>query len=158
MMPFGPVPVRPAGVRAVLWPLLLARHVWTGAVADDAAIRFNMHLLTVLTAVFSLPSLAQGLLLWAHATGGSGFYGAYVAGLAGLELSGAMALAGRHPAGRWPIMAAAGGFYLEAALGLAVFERGVFAVAVFIICAPAEAWVLWFLSHHRVRAYLDTWR
>ncbi len=50
-------------------------------------------------------------------------------------------------------MAGAAGFYLEAVLGLAVFECGVLAAAVF-----AEAWVLWFLSHHRVRDYRDTWR
>jgi hypothetical protein len=27
-------------------------------------------------------------------------------------------------------------------------------VVLFAVCVPAEAWVLWFLSHPRVRAHL----
>jgi hypothetical protein len=48
-------------------------------------------------------------------------------------------LARRAPAGRRLIMAAAAGFYLEMALGLADYERSVLAAAIFAVCVPAEA-------------------
>jgi hypothetical protein len=50
---------------------------------------------------------------------------------------------------------AAAGFYLEMALGLAGYERSVLAAASFVVCVPAEAWDLWFLSHPRVRASMQ---
>lgn len=144
------------GTRRALWPFVLARQIWTSAVVDDGAVRFNLRLLAALTAVFSAPDVVQGLLTLLHAPSGGGrLYGAYVLILAALELAGAGLLALRRRAGRWCILAAAAGFYVEAVLGLAGFERGLLATAVFVACAPAEAWVIWFLSHPRVRSYLD---
>ncbi len=147
------------GARCALWPLAAARRMWTHAVVDEQSIRFNLRLLTVLTAVFSLPGIAQGALAVAHApTGVARGYGAYILALGLLEFAGALLLARRVPAGRRLIVAAAAGFYPEAALGLAGLERGPLALAIFIMCAPAEAWVLWFLCHPRVRAHIATWR
>jgi hypothetical protein len=141
--------------RGALWPLLLVQDMWMSAVADETAVRFNLRLLTTLTALFSLPDLAQGLGLLAHTTtAGAQAYGAYVAVLGTLELGGAVLLARRCALGRRLIMAAAAGFYLEMTLGLAGYERSVLAVVLFAVCVPAEAWVLWFLSHPCVRAHL----
>lgn len=138
-----------------LWPLLLVRDIWVSAVVDEEAVRFNLRLLWTLTAVFSLPDLAQGLLLGLHAPpGGARLYGLYVLVLGALELGGATLLAARRALGRRLIMAAAAGFYVEAVLGLAHFERTLLAAAVFAACIPAEAWVLWFLTHPHVRAYV----
>jgi hypothetical protein len=64
-------------------------------------------------------------------------------------------LARRSAAGRRLVMLTAAGFYLEGALGLAGFEHGLLAAAVFAVCAPANAWVIWFLSHGHVRAYIE---
>jgi hypothetical protein len=148
--------MRSIGRRQVLWPLLWAHHVWTSAVVDDGAVRFNLRLLATLTAVFSAPDVVQGLGSVAHASSaGARYYGAYVLALATLELLGAGLLALRRRAGRWCIFVAAAGFFVEAALGLSGFERGVLAAAFFVACVPAEVWVIWFLSHPRVRAYLD---
>ncbi len=147
------------GARRALWPLVAAGRMWTHAVADERSIRFNVRLLTVLTAVFSVPDLAQGALALAHAPSvAARAFGAYMLTLALLEVAGATLLARRVPAGRHLIMIAAAGFYPEAALGLAGFDRAPLVVAIFVACAPAEAWVLWFLCHPRVRAYLATWR
>jgi hypothetical protein len=155
----GVTPVYRRGARGVLWPLVTARRMWTHAVADERSIRFNVRLLTVLTAVFSLPGITQGVLVVAHApTGVARGYGAYILSLGLFELSGSLLLARRVPAGRYLIVAAALGFYPEAVLGLAGLERAPLAVAVFMVCAPAEAWVLWFLRHSRVRGYLVTRR
>ena len=146
----------PWGRRIALWPLVRARAIWVSAVADEAAVHFNLRLLATLTALFSLPDLGQGLAVLAHATtAGAHAYGAYVATLGGLELVGAVLLARRSPTGRRLIMAAAAGFYLEMALGLASYERSVLAAAIFAVCVPAEAWVLWFLAHPRVRASMQ---
>ncbi len=147
------------GARRALWPLVAAGRMWTHAVADERSIRFNVRLLTVLTAVFSVPDLAQGALALAHAPSvAARAFGAYMLTLALLEVAGATLLARRVPAGRHLIVAAALGFYPQAALGLAGFDRAPLAVAIFVACAPAEAWVLWFLCHPRVRTYLATWR
>jgi hypothetical protein len=140
--------------RGVLWLLVLVREIWMSAVTDEAAVRVNLRLLATLTALFSLPDLWQGLGVLRHATAGAHAYGAYVAALGGLELVGAVLLARRSALGRRLIMAAAAGFYVEMALGLAGYERSVPAVVLFAVCVPAEAWVLWFLSHPRVRAHL----
>jgi hypothetical protein len=156
--------ILPASVRAqlsgasrLLWPVLVVRSIWTGAVADEAAVRFNLRLLWTLTALFSLPDLAQGVAMATQAPSiGARDYSLYVVLLATFELGGAVLLATRRVLGRTFIMTAAAGFYLEAALGLAGFERGLLAAAVFAVCTPAEAWVLWFLSHPRVRHYIDT--
>ncbi len=137
-----------------LWPFLLARDIWTSAVAGDEAVCFNLRLLWILTAVFSLPDLGQGLLLLHAAHGASRLYCLYVIGLALLELGGAILLGAHRALGRRLIMLAAAGFYLEAVLGLAGFERSLLSFAVFAACVPAEAWVLWFLMHPRVRAYV----
>jgi hypothetical protein len=149
-------PVQLRGLRRALWPVVRVRQIWTSAVADEDAVRFNLRLLIILTAIFSLPDLAQGLwiLLVAPAVGARGF-GAYIAALGALELGGAVLLARRSAAGRRLVMLAAAGFYLEAALGLAGFERSLLAAAVFAACAPANAWVIWFLSHGHVRAYIE---
>jgi len=155
----GVAPAYRRGARRALWPLVVARRMWTHAVANERSIRFIVRLLTVLTAVFSLPGIAQGALAVAHApTGVACGYGAYTLALGLLELAGALLLARHAPDGRRLIVAAALGFYPEAALGLAGLERAPLAVAVFVACAPAEAWVLWFLCHPRVRGYLATWR
>jgi hypothetical protein len=147
--------VGPHSRRGALWPLLLVRNIWVSAVADETAVRFNLRLLATLTALFSVPDLAQGLGVLAHTTtAGAQAYGAYVAVLGTLELAGAVLLARRCALGRRLIMAAAAGFYLEMALGLAGYERSVLAVVLFAVCVPAEAWVLWFLSHPRVRAHI----
>ena len=138
-----------------LWPLCLVQTIWVSAVADETAVRVNLRLLTTLTALFRVPELAQGLGLLAHTTtAGAQAYGAYVAVLGTLELGGAVLLARRCALGRRLIMAAAAGFYLEMALGLAGYERSVLAVVLFAVCVPAEAWVLWFLAHPRVRAHI----
>ncbi len=155
----GVTPAYRRGARRALWPLFATRRLWTHAVADERSIRFNVRLLTVLTAVFSLPGIAQGVLAVAHApTGVARGYGAYILALGLAELAGALLLARRVPMGRHLIVAAALGFYPEAALGLAGLERAPLAIAVFAVCAPAEAWVLWFLCHPRVRGYLVTRR
>jgi len=135
-----------------VWPLLVAWHIWTSAVVDEAAIRFNLRLLATLTAVFSLPDLAQGFLTFSHSSGGARVYGAYVLALGLLEVAGALLLARHVSTGRRLIVAAAAGFYLEDALGLAGYERTLLAAGVFAVCAPAEAWVLWFLCDPDVRA------
>ena len=141
--------------RGARWPLLLVRDIWMSAVADETAVRVNLRLLATLTALFSLPDLVQGLGVLAHATtAGAHAYGAYVVALGTAELAGAGLLARRCALGRRLIMAAAAGFYLEMALGLAAYERSVLAVVLFAVCVPAEAWVLWFLSHPRVRAHI----
>jgi UDP-N-acetylglucosamine:LPS N-acetylglucosamine transferase len=146
-----------SGAPRLLWAVLLIRAIWTSAVADEEAVRFNLRLLWILTALFSVPDLVQGLGMVLHApASGTGAYGLYVCALAALELGGALLLAARHVLGRTLIMVAAAGFYLEAALGLAGLERGLLATAVFVACAPAEAWVLWFLRHQRVRDYACT--
>ena len=146
----------PWGRRGALWPLVRARAIWVSAVADEAAVRFNLRLLATLTALFSLPDLGQGLAVLTHATtAGAYAYGAYVAVLGSLELVGAVLLARRSLTGRRLLLAAAAGFYLEMALGLAGYERSVLAAAIFAVCVPAEAWVLWFLSHPRVRTSLQ---
>lgn len=143
----------------VLRPLALVRRIWTHAVADDGTVRFNVRLLTALTAVFSLPGIAQGIVTMARApTGLVRGYGAYILALGLLELAGALLLTRHAPGGRRLIMVAAAGFYVEAALGLAGLERDLLAVVIVGVCAPAEAWVLWFLCHPRVRAYVATWR
>ena len=148
--------MRSMGRRQVLWPLRWAHHAWTSAVVDDGAVRFNLRLLATLTAVFSAPDIVQGLSSVTHASStGARFYGAYVLTLAALELLGAGLLALRRRAGRWCILAAAGGFFIEAAMGLSGFERGLLAAAFFVACMPAEVWVIWFLSHPRVRSYLQ---
>jgi hypothetical protein len=145
----------PWGRRDALWLLVRARAIWVSAVADEAAVHVNLRLLATLTALFSLPDLGQGLVVLAHAaTAGAHAYGAYVAALGTMELVGAVLLARRSALGRRLIMAAAAGFYVEMALGLAGYERSVPAVVLFAVCVPAEAWVLWFLSHPRVRAHL----
>ncbi len=155
----GVTPAYRRGARRALWPLVAARRMWTHAVTDEQSIRVNVRLLTVLTAVFSLPGIVQGILAVAHApTDVARGYGAYVLALGLLDLAGALLLARRVPTGRRLIVAAALGFYPEAALGLAGLERAPLAIAVFVACAPAEAWVLWFLCHPRVRDYLATWR
>ncbi len=155
----GVAPAYRRAARRALWPLLAAGRIWTHAVADEQAIRFNLRLLAALTAVFSLPDLAQGALALAHAPAvAARAFGAYMLALALLELAGAALLAWRVPVGRRLIVAAALGFYPEAALGLAGFDRAPLAIAIFAACAPAEAWVIWFLCHPRVRGYLATWR
>ena len=151
----GVTPAYRRGARRALWPLVATRGMWTHAVADERSICFNVRLLTVLTAAFSLPGIAQGVLAVARApTGVARGYGAYVLTLGLLELAGALLLARHAPGGRLLIVGAAAGFYPEAALGLAGAERGPLAIALFVVCAPAEAWVLWFLCHPRVRDYL----
>ena len=139
-----------------LWPFLLARDVWTSAVVDDEAVRANLRLLWILTALLSLPDLGQGLLLLHAAHGTSRLYALYVSGLALLELGGAVLVGARRTLGRQLILLAAAGFYLEAALGLAGCERSLLSLAMFAACVPADAWVLWFLLHPRVRAYVAT--
>ncbi len=141
----------------LLRPVLLVRAIWTSAVADEESVRFNLRLLWTLTALFGVPDLLQGLGMALHAPAiAIRAYGLYVCALAVLELGGALLLAARHALGRTFIMSAATGFYLEAALGLAGLERGLLAAAVFAVCVPAEAWVLWFLRHPRVRDYVRT--
>jgi hypothetical protein len=99
------VPAR-AG-RGLPWPLRLIVTTWTSAVAGEAAVRFNLRLLTVLTAVFSVPDIAQGALTVAGAASSGGrLYGAYVLALGLLELGGALLLAVRRPRGRLLILAA----------------------------------------------------
>lgn len=143
------------GVTRLPWPLSIVARIWGNAVVDEHAVRFNLRLLTVLTAVFGLPDLVQGLMTAAGATSaGMRFFGAYVLTLGLLELGGAALLASRRDSGRRLIVAAAAGFYLEAVMGLAGFERGPIAMGLFALGAPADAWVIWFLSHARVRAYL----
>jgi hypothetical protein len=92
-------------------------------------------------------------LLVHRTTAGAHAYGAYVAVLRTVELAGAGLLARRSALGRRLIMAAAG-FYLEMALRLAGYERSELAMGLFAVCVPAEGWVLWFLSHRRVRAHI----
>ena len=146
---------RPLPVRG----LLLARGIWLGAVADTASIRFNLRLLTVLTALFSLPEIAQGLTQASQGSPAGRAFGGYVLLLGSLELLGAGLLALRRPAGCRLIGAAACGFYPEAVLGVASFERAPLAVAIYVVCVPAEAWVLWFVTHRRVHAYMRAqWR
>jgi hypothetical protein len=116
----------PWGRRDALWLLVRARAIWVSAVADEAAVHVNLRLLATLTALFSLPDLGQGLAVLAHAaTAGAHAYGAYVAALGTMELVGAVLLARRSALGRRLIMAAAAGFYVEMALGLAGYERSV---------------------------------
>jgi len=154
----GVTPTYRRGARRALWPLTTTRKMWTHAVADERSIRFNVWLLTVLTAVFSLPGIARGVLAVAYApTSVARGYDVYILALSLLELAGALLLARRVPTGRWLIVAAALGFYPEAALGLTGLARSPLTIAVFVACAPAEAWVLWFLCHPRVRDYLATW-
>lgn len=152
-------PDGPDGVHPLLWPFLLARGMWMSAVVDERAIRFNLRLLAALTAVFSLPDSAQGVLtLRDHLAGGDHYYGVYVLLLGVVELSGALLLARRPTmaAGRLLILAAAAGFYPEVILGLGFFERGLLPAAIFAVCIPAEAWVLWFLLHPRTRAHVTS--
>lgn len=140
-------------------PLRWAYRIWVSAVSDERSVRFNLRLLAILTGVFSVPDLVQGLLVSMHTSGsGARIYGLYVLMLGLLELTGAVLLVRRSRGGRILIAAAAVGFYLEAALGLAAFERSLVAALVFAVCAPAEAWVLWFLAHPRVRAHVQAWR
>lgn len=111
-----------------------------------------------LTALFSLPDLGQGLAFLSGAPDiGERCYGAYVVMLGVLELVGAVLLARRSPVGRRLIIVAAVGFYPEAALGLGIYERGLIAVVLFVAGVPANAWVLWFLRHRRVRAHVAGW-
>jgi enterochelin esterase-like enzyme len=146
-------------MRWIWWPFCLARRIWLHAVADDGAVRFNLRLLAILTALFSLPDLGQGFVLLSDASGdGPSYYGAYVAVLGLLELSGALLLAWRSPLGRRLIIVAAAGFYPEAALGLGFYERSLTTAVLFAAGVPANAWVLWFLTHRRVRAHVATWR
>ncbi len=152
-----PVQLQPRATWPALWPFVLIWRIWTSAVADDRAVRFNLRLLAALTAVCSAPDIVQGLFALLHAASAGGrLYAVYVLVLALFELAGAALLACRRRAGRWCILGAAAGFYVEAVLGLAGFERGLIAIAIFAACAPAEAWVIWFLSHPRVRCHLDS--
>lgn len=154
-----PAPARSRLVRCVLWPLRLVHHIWTSAVVDERAVRFNLRLLTALTALFSLPDIAQGSITAAQASWpGARAYGVYVLVLGLLELAGALLLARRLGTGCWLIGIAAVGFYGEVILGLSGFERGLLALLIFAACIPAEAWVLWFLTHARVRAHVRAWR
>lgn len=152
-------PCRPPlrGPRRLLWPLYVVCRIWTSAVIDEAAIRFNLYLLATLTAVFSVPDLVQGAVGIAQgAPEGSRLYAAYVLALGLCEVCGALLLARRSAGGRVLILIAACGFYVEAALGLSGYERSVLALAIFSVSAPAEAWVIWFLSHPRVRAQVTS--
>ena len=150
-----PVIAPPTRASRLQWPFEVVRQIWTSAVADEDAIRFNLRLLATLTALFSLPDVVQGVVDVAGTVSiGLRFYGSYVLALAAVEMAGAALLACRRRAGRWFILAAACGFYLEAGLGLAHFEKGLLAATVFAVCVPAEAWVIWFMTHPYVKAYL----
>ena len=137
-------------------PLMIGR-IWTSAVADQRAVRFNLRLLITLTALFSVPEIVQGLTQYGHSTGGGRWFGGYVALLGAAELIGALALACHRPIGCWLIVGAAAGFYLEAALGLAGLNRTVMTAVIYAGCVPAEAWVIWFLTHERVQEHLASW-
>jgi hypothetical protein len=141
------------------WPVVLVRDRWASAVADDLSVRFNLRLLAALTALLSTPDLFYGLTGVFRHSGPARLYAGYVLTLGLLELSGGLLLllGGRGPRrrlGARAILVAAVGFYLEAALGIAVFEPGLLSLAVFAVCVPAEAWVIWFLVHPRTRSVM----
>jgi len=138
-------------------PLMIGR-IWTNAVADQRAVRFNLRLLITLTVLCSVPEIVHGLALYGQSTAGGRWFWGYVALLGGVELVGALALASRRVVGGWLIVGAAVGFYLEAALGLAGFDRTVVTAVIYAVCIPAEAWVIWFLTHKRVQEHLAGWR
>ncbi|MGH7919622.1 MAG: hypothetical protein ACREQM_06720 [Candidatus Dormibacteraceae bacterium] len=139
----------------VAWPALLVRERWMSAVLSDEAVHFNLGFVGLATAVTSVIDLLFGSIN-ATKPGDQRFYGLFVVALGLSELIGGLLLMRRSRVGRALVVLAACGYFVEAVLALARFDQSLFSLVVFVVIAPIEVWVIWFLCHPRSRALFST--
>jgi lysylphosphatidylglycerol synthetase-like protein (DUF2156 family) len=126
-------------------------HWRSGLTAHELA--KNLRLMWIITFVLSLPELKVGLQqLAGHSVSMPFAITATV--LAAVNIVGAILLARHRPLGRLLIQLGAAGFFVKTSWAFAqTYDGGMISLAIALVLAPIEVWVIWFLAQREVAVW-----